>query len=88
MSMSHFWLTNSAVQMTSDWNTSHSLDFACWRWTNALRCSSAEAGNSISFAFRPWLAYLALNWAIALMIPPLVSLPAHSVDKCQQISFP
>src|SRR3954466_7243900 len=51
-SYSHFWEANSAVQTTSDEKTSQSPDFACWRWMNWLRCSSAEAGNSTSLAFR------------------------------------
>src|SRR3954469_7106864 len=62
-SYSHFWEANSAVQITSDEKTSQSPDFACWRWMNWLRCSSAEAGNSVSLALRPWLAYFLLNWS-------------------------
>src|SRR3954465_12239102 len=49
-SYSHFWEANSAVQITSEENTSQSPDLACWRWMNWVRCSSAEAGNSTSFA--------------------------------------
>src|SRR3954466_2215893 len=63
-SYSHFCEANSAVQITSEENTSQSPDFACWRWMNWLRCSSAEAGNSLSLAVRPWLEYFLLNWAI------------------------
>ena len=47
---------NSAVQMTSERKTSQSPDLASWRWTNCVRCSSAEAGNSTIFAYRPWSA--------------------------------
>jgi hypothetical protein len=63
MSYSHFWEANSAVQITSDENTSQSPDFACWRWMNWLRCSSAEAGNSTSLAFRSG-PYFLLNSSI------------------------
>src|SRR3954447_10626759 len=51
-SYSHFCDANSAVQITSDEKTSQSPDLACWRWMNWLRCSSADAGNSTSFALR------------------------------------
>ena len=49
-SYSHFWLANSAVQITSELNTSQSFHFACWRWMNCARCWSADAGNSVSTA--------------------------------------
>src|SRR3954471_13362095 len=62
-SYSHFCDANSAVQITSDEKTSQSPDFACWRWMNWLRCSSADAGNSVSLAFR-WGPYFLLNWSI------------------------
>src|SRR4051794_28709844 len=79
MSVSHFWLANSAVQTTSDSKPSHSPDFARWRWMNWLRCSSADSGNSSSLAFRPW----ALNFLLKLAMPsfrsPDVSLPAQYV---------
>src|SRR3954469_21041297 len=62
-SYSHFCDANSAVQITSDEKTSQSPDFACWRWMNWLRCSSADAGNSVSLAFRLG-PYFLLNWSI------------------------
>src|ERR1700710_381664 len=62
-SYSHFWEANSAVHTTSDEKTSQSPDFACWRWMNWLRCSSAEAGNSVSLALR-FGPYFLLNCAI------------------------
>src|SRR5919112_5058683 len=62
-SYSHFCEANSAVQMTSEENTSQSPDLACWRWMNWLRCSSAEAGNSTSLAFRSG-PYFLLNSSI------------------------
>ena len=49
-SYSHFWLANSAVQITSELKTSQSSDLACWRWMNWVRCWSADAGNSVSVA--------------------------------------
>ena len=49
-SYSHFWLANSAVQITSELKTSQSSDLACWRWMNCVRCWSADAGNSVSVA--------------------------------------
>src|SRR3954451_11712926 len=62
-SYSHFCEANSAVQITSEETTSQSPDFACWRWMNWLRCSSAEAGNSTSLAFRSG-PYFLLNSSI------------------------
>src|SRR4051812_10386585 len=62
-SYSHFWDANSAVQITSDEKTSQSPDFACWRWMNWLRCSSADAGNSVSLAVRPSPENFLLNWS-------------------------
>ena len=52
---------------------SHSPDFACWRWMNCWRCSSAEVENSSSLTVTPLLSALnALTPATAL---PEVSLP-------------
>src|SRR3954452_9223915 len=79
MSSSHFCAANSAVQITSEKKTSHSEDFACWRWTNWLRCSSADVGNSSSFAERPWALYLALKSLTAAVWLPDVSLPRQNV---------
>ena len=75
MSYSHFCDANSAVQTTSDENTSQSPDFACWRWMNWLRCSSADAGNSTSLAVRPWDEYFLLKRSIISWALPAVSLP-------------
>src|ERR1041384_1689439 len=61
-SYSHFCDANSAVQITSDEKTSQSPDFACWRWMNWLRCSSADAGNSVSLAFRSGPYFLLNCW--------------------------
>src|SRR3954451_675935 len=74
-SYSHFWLANSAVQITSELNTSQSFDFACWRWMNCARCWSAEAGNSVRVAFQPLLANFLLNSATLAWASPVVSLP-------------
>src|SRR5919198_863096 len=79
MSSSHFWAANSAVQMTSEKNTSHSGDLASSRWTNWLRCSSADVGNSSSFADRPCALNLALNFLTAAVWLPDVSLPRQNV---------
>src|SRR5262245_38231651 len=79
MSSSHFCAANSAVQITSEKNTSHSDDFASWRWTNWLRCSSADVGNSSSFADRPFALNCALNFLTAAVWLPDVSLPRQNV---------
>ena len=79
MSSSHFWLANSAVQITSEQKTSHSPDLASWRWMNWLRCSSADAGNSSSLAFRPSALNFALNSLTAAVWSPDVSLPRQKV---------
>src|SRR3954451_22987059 len=76
-SYSHFCEANSAVQITSEENTSQSPDLACWRWMNWLRCSSADSGNSSSFAVRPGLALL--NSLTPSMRSPEVSLPVQYV---------
>src|SRR5215211_9234196 len=77
MSRSHFWDANSAVHTTSDSNTSQSADLARWRWMNWLRCSSADSGNSSSFAVRPGLALL--NSFTPSFRSPEVSLPVQYV---------
>src|SRR5215203_3510449 len=77
MSSSHFWEANSAVQTTSDSNPSQSADLARWRWMNWLRCSSADSGNSRSFAVRPGLALL--NSLTPSTRSPDVSLPVQYV---------
>src|SRR4051794_41140126 len=77
MSYSHFCDANSAVQTTSDSKTSQSADLARWRWMNWLRCSSADSGNSRSFAVRPGLALL--NSLTPSMRSPDVSLPVQYV---------
>src|SRR5215216_3134729 len=77
MSYSHFCEANSAVQMTSDSKTSQSADLARWRWMNWLRCSSADSGNSRSFAVRPGLALV--NSATPSLRSPEVSLPVQYV---------
>src|SRR6266540_355246 len=79
MSSSHFCAANSAVQITSEKNTSHSGDLASWRWTNWLRCSSADVGNSSSFADRPCALKFALNFLTAAVWFPDVSLPRQNV---------
>src|SRR5919197_725455 len=79
MSSSHFCAANSAVQITSEKNTSHSDDFASWRWTNWLRCSSADVGNSSSYADRPCALNFALNALTAAVWLPAVSLPKQNV---------
>ena len=75
MSYSQPCEANSAVQITSEEKTSQSPDFACWRWMNWLRCSSALAGNSTNLTLSPFDAFALLksltNWPTA----PLVSLP-------------
>src|SRR5919198_5018737 len=81
MSSSHFCAANSAVQITSEKKMSHSLDFASWRWTNWLRCSSADVGNSSSFADRPWALNLALNCLTDWICAPDVSLPVQYVTE-------
>src|SRR5215213_5087158 len=77
MSSSHFWEANSAVHTTSDSKTSQSADLARWRWVNWLRCSSADSGNSSSFAVRPGFALL--NSLTPSMRSPEVSLPVQYV---------
>src|SRR3954451_16339298 len=77
MSYSHFCDANSAVHTTSDSKTSQSADLARWRWVNLLRCSSADSGNSRSFAVRPGLALL--NSLTPSMRSPEVSLPVQYV---------
>src|SRR5829696_9232861 len=77
MSVSHFCDANSAVQTTSDSNTSQSADLARWRWMNWLRCSSADSGNSRSFAVRPGLAFV--NSLTPSLRSPEVSLPVQYV---------
>src|SRR6266498_5103028 len=79
MSISHFCASNSAVQITSEKNTSHSGDFASSRWTNWLRCSSADVGNSSSFAERPCALNFALKSLTAAVWLPDVSLPRQNV---------
>src|SRR6266540_7391116 len=79
MSSSHFCAANSAVQITSEKNTSHSADLASWRWTNWLRCSSAEVGNSSSLAVRPEALFFALKSLTAAVWLPDVSLPRQNV---------
>src|SRR3954470_2518529 len=79
MSSSHFCWANSAVQITSARNTSHSGDLASSRWTNWLRCSSAEVGNSSIFAVRPSPPYFALKSLTAAVLLPAVSLPRQYV---------
>src|SRR3954470_5526685 len=76
-SYSHFCDANSAVQITSDEKTSHSPDFASWRWTNCWRCSSAEVENSRSFALTP--LFCLLNALIPAVTSPPVSLPMQTV---------
>ena len=76
-SYSHFWLANSAVQITSELKTSQSSDLACWRWMNAARCWSADAGNSVIVAFQPWPPYLALKSLTSSFPEPVVSLPVQ-----------
>src|SRR5215210_839914 len=77
MSYSHFCEANSAVHTTSASNTSQSADLARWRWMNWLRCSSADSGNSRSFAVRPGLALL--NSLTPSTRSPDVSLPVQYV---------
>src|SRR3954452_7531919 len=77
MSISHFWLANSAVHTTSASKPSHSPDFARWRWMNWLRCSSADSGNSSSLAVMPGLS--ALNFFTPSLRSPEVSLPVQYV---------
>src|SRR5258708_38620308 len=79
MCSSHLGCANSAVQLTSERKTSHSGDFACSRWMNWLRCSSADSGNSSSLAFSPEAANFALNWLTAAVLLPDVSLPRQYV---------
>src|SRR5437879_3532291 len=79
MSSSHFCSANSAVQTTSDRNTSHSPDFDCSRWTNWLRCSSADVGNSSILADRPCALNFALKALTAAVLLPDVSLPRQYV---------
>src|SRR3954469_10011717 len=79
MSISHFWLANSAVHTTSDSKPSHSPDFARWRWMNWLRCSSADSGNSSSLALRPSDLNFLLNSATPSLRSPDVSLPVQYV---------
>src|SRR3954469_15688717 len=74
-SYSHFWLANSAVQITSELKTSQSSDLACWRWMNCERCWSADAGNSVSVALEPWAENLALKSLMSCLAMPVVSLP-------------
>src|SRR3954452_7677553 len=74
-SYSHFCEANSAVQITSDENTSQSPDFACWRWMNWLRCSSADGGNST--VLRLMFGYFALNALTHVLRKPVVSLPVQ-----------
>src|SRR5690242_3066885 len=74
-SYSHFWLANSAVQITSELKTSQSSDLACWRWMNWARCWSADAGNSVSVAFQPWAPYLVVKSLTTCLPMPVVSLP-------------
>src|SRR5919198_1001956 len=78
-SYSHFWEANSAVQTTSEEKTSQSPDFACSRWTNWLRCSSADGENSTSFAVSPCDAYRLLNRATTSCATPGVSLPLQNL---------
>src|SRR4029077_10412876 len=79
MSSSHFCAANSAVQITSEKNTSHSGDFDSPRRAQLLRCSSAEVGNSRSFAERPWALNLVLKSLTAAVWLPDVSLPRQNV---------
>src|SRR5882724_11395436 len=79
MSNSHFCAANSAVQITSEKKTSHSGDFACSRWTNWLRCSSADVGNSSSLADRPCALNFVLKSLTAAVWLPDVSLPRQNV---------
>src|SRR3954452_10657101 len=76
-SLTHFWLANSAVQITSMPITSHSDDLAWRRWTSWLRCSSADSESSSR------LALIAdcdlLNAAIVLWNAPLTSLGRQRV---------
>ena len=85
MSISHFWDANSAVQITSDENTSHSPDFASWRWTNCVRCSSAEVENSSSSTVTP--LFWALNSFTAVVTSPPVSLPMQTVTSPLALSI-
>src|SRR5215217_6441517 len=75
MSYSQPCEANSAVQMTSERKTSQSPALASWRWTNWVRCSSAEAGNSMIFTDRPCDEYLSLNCLPQALVSPVVSLP-------------
>src|SRR5215217_1343998 len=68
---------NSAVQITSERKTSQSPAFASWRWTNWLRCSSAEAGNSTIFTESPCDLCFALNCFDQDFVSPVVSLPVQ-----------
>src|SRR5215211_7031904 len=77
MSSSHFWAANSAPQMTSEKKMSHSPDFARWRCTNWLRCSSADSGNSLIVALSPWPANFLLKSLTDLICAPDVSLPVQ-----------
>src|SRR5215218_8670432 len=78
-SYSHFCDANSAVQTTSDEKTSQSPDFACWRWMNWLRCSSADGGNSVALSVM--FGYFALNASSVVFRKPVVSLPTQYVTE-------
>src|SRR5918996_718747 len=78
-SNSHFCEANSAVQITSERNTSHSPDLASWRWTNWLRCSSADSGNSSSLTVMP--GFWSLNALVPAFLDPVVSLPPQAVTS-------
>src|SRR5919107_3965803 len=81
MSYSQPCEANSAVQMTSERNTSQSAARASWRWTNWLRCSSAEAGNSRIRTDSPCALYFALNRFDHSLVSPVVSLPVQYVTR-------
>ena len=85
MSSSHFCDANSAVQITSDENTSHSPDFASWRWTNCVRCSSAEVENSSRLTVTPLPS--ALKFFTASVMSPAVSLPWQTVTSPEALSI-
>ena len=60
---------------------SHSPDLASWRWTNWLRCSSADSGNSSSLADRPCDSNSLLNSFTDSFCAPEVSLPVQYVTS-------
>src|SRR5215213_1163340 len=89
MSYSQPWEANSAVQMTSERKTSQSPALASWRWTNWVRCSSAEAGNSMIFTDRPCDEYLSLNCLPQALVSPVApSIDDTSICLAFSIAFP